>query len=1196
MRLLPLTGTPSHEHTAGLPGNARQPTRAFRVQSARKQPTQTERNGRQMSLERCLIIGCGGSGAKTLAYMMDHLRSILPPEFGDELPAGWQFVTVDVPVSEESGPEGIPNVSAYRNGSYVGLGPSVGMYRELDSLVSNGPLNAGKPGADLGGIASWAPKDPQNLNILLSEGAGQLRAVGRMVTLSSLGKLRQGLESARKAMLTGDNDLYRLADLLGGKFKADAPAPLVLVVSSMAGGAGASMTVDVCRVLTNLPRIDPNKVALFLATPDTFTGLDESDRRGVFGNALAMIGEMVSAQAGRAGDDVRLMRDFKVEVKDSFSVGRVFPVGRTRGLNQAEIGRWPTDVYRALGRGLGALLSSPKALEPFVTYDMTNPAPTPGGRFESFGWGLPQRELEWYSFGYSSLSMGRERYQEYAAQRLARRSIDHLLDGYMTGVPLSVTGDMRLSDLANRAQGEIETRIGLKNEHQNYGEWLSLVGWPGEQLGGVAKALVDETQRALPDPQGQQASGWLGAIRAQLAERRQMLQERINAQVELRLWEYQRFVTDATIAVVADAVAAFGLPYAAEVLSRVDSAVAILMETAKAEGEKQHALMPAVATLDDKVASLAASIKGIVANGTALVQEVREGLQRNTRAHLRVSFTSHLVGLLADFRTGFLQRLRDEIEEQRRLLAGSRQETGQTAPGVARVDSPFYEHWPRGDEPVPARFGQAANEVLVTEPDQYLAQYDQDISRAVSPDQVMSVQTAQEEAARLIVTGEWDTGDGSPAPGGLIVELDRWVPKMFLKNPETRENLHPRPLTVRLCVSGEEILARARQFVARRTYSFDQFCSASLRSYIVDAPASQQASRRSELVAKFRTVLENAKPLCAIDPSVVQEIYGVDVEFRYKFSDIPFAGDPLEKSLENHLVSSSDIKYHAGDWQPDNPLSTSNAFRIDVFGSYSHYAPIVYASLINPIRADYLNRDKNFWTLRRARPLSAALAVSEGERRALIGGWFVGQITGRLSASGVGTAQPAVSITPAWRHNDRTTAGERPVDFPRLLTVPPEGQGLDLLACVLEAHLAAVTGVAGGVDRALAPYVALRELFQRGPYDHPQDSSAELLREVLRGRAPIPNSRVYELSDPVGSEAKPGFDGRKGAVVRFLEQRQVWYRSLELPITTRSVASAAPLSVDIANEAVSVLSDLIESVKSLQESSVPTSWQGGHQW
>ena len=50
-------------------------------------------------------------------------------------------------------------------------------------------------------------------------------------------------------------------------------APMVLVVSSMAGGSGASMTLDVCRLVagTSLELgINPDSISVFLYTAEVF--------------------------------------------------------------------------------------------------------------------------------------------------------------------------------------------------------------------------------------------------------------------------------------------------------------------------------------------------------------------------------------------------------------------------------------------------------------------------------------------------------------------------------------------------------------------------------------------------------------------------------------------------------------------------------------------------------------------------------------------------------------------------------------------------------------------------------------------------------------------------------------------------------------------------------------------------------------
>lgn len=68
----------------------------------------------------------------------------------------------------------------------------------------------------------------------------------------------------------------------------------------MAGGAGASMALDICRLLTLVTGLDPKLMGVFMVTPDIFESLPESARIGVRANALAMLGEIVASQSGAA--------------------------------------------------------------------------------------------------------------------------------------------------------------------------------------------------------------------------------------------------------------------------------------------------------------------------------------------------------------------------------------------------------------------------------------------------------------------------------------------------------------------------------------------------------------------------------------------------------------------------------------------------------------------------------------------------------------------------------------------------------------------------------------------------------------------------------------------------------------------------------------------------------------------------------
>ena len=382
-------------------------------------------------MRRFLIVGCGGSGGATLAFIMDQLRSELHAAGIETLLGGWQFVQIDVPSAPETGPEGLANVPE-QGGTYIGCGPQGSSYAILDGAVSQ--RLAAESALDT--IATWAPRNPQEVSIPISAGAGQYRAIGRMITLSKATEIHTRLQAAWDALFRVDTiSQMSTVDVPGmGKFDPNEP-PLVLVVSSMAGGAGASMALDVCRLLTLVSGLDPKLMGVFMVTPDIFDSLPQSSIVGVRANSLAMLGEIVASQAGSAREhDVRMMRALGHQHGEGELIpfARVFPVGRFIGADRTLFGdgsQWA--VYRGLARGLAGLMMSGAASDQFVSYDLGNTA-SPEGDRDLLGWGISAWDvLPWGTYGFASLSMGRDRYAEYAAQRLARSCVDKLLFGHL---------------------------------------------------------------------------------------------------------------------------------------------------------------------------------------------------------------------------------------------------------------------------------------------------------------------------------------------------------------------------------------------------------------------------------------------------------------------------------------------------------------------------------------------------------------------------------------------------------------------------------------------------------------------------------------------------------------------------------------------------------------------------------------------
>ena len=343
-------------------------------------------------MHKVLVVGCGGSGARTLSYMLDQLHADLAVHGIDEVPGCWQFLNVDTPLQEEQG-EAVASVSR-QGGSYVACGVANGEYRVVDEALTQSVQRNGSQG--LRQLATWMPRRPKDVAFPVTVGAGQFRGIGRLLVLTRLRDISQAVQSALARMVSPK--AQEQAALVSQAVPGAGPAPdttappLVLVVSSMAGGSGASMTLDVCRLIAGVnstPAIDPQLISVFLYTAEAFASVPAHMRSGMPGNTLAMLGEIVAAQAGADGAaaelDQRLYETLGLTNRAGRAFKRVTPIGLRAGGSGAVFGDGTTEgVFRGMGRGLARYISS-SAFDDYVSYDIANQVSIPGRDMTSWG-------------------------------------------------------------------------------------------------------------------------------------------------------------------------------------------------------------------------------------------------------------------------------------------------------------------------------------------------------------------------------------------------------------------------------------------------------------------------------------------------------------------------------------------------------------------------------------------------------------------------------------------------------------------------------------------------------------------------------------------------------------------------------------------------------------------------------------------
>lgn len=1038
-------------------------------------------------MRKALFVGCGGTGGAVLAYLMDQLRSDLAREGIDRIPGGWQFVHVDVPLSPDTVASGLGSVQD-QGGQYLSCGPMVDGYDLVDNALTR---RLQQTDGGLSQIATWAPRKPEAVTVPVQVGAGQRRSVGRMLTLSKVSSIRDALVSVQQRLNFPEStaetqEAVRRAPRLGAL--QESVPPVVFVVSSMAGGAGASMALDICRLLAGIGGLSPTTMGLFMASADVFDGLSPDKRNGVRPNALAMLGEIIASQAGAAsGHDIALLR--AAGLSDGGGVempfARVFPVGRFVGVDQVRFGDGTMNaVYRGLGRGLAALLESPSALEDYITHDLGNPQAVPT-KSEIFGWGAQDpANLQWGAFGYATLSMGRDRYAEYSAQRISRTCADHLLEGHMQ-LGNTAGSDSQARALVDAFWDRTCSDLGLpsgggETPQDEFRSWLFDVAIPRQSVAAMSDAVVrGELATQLPSAQaGTEVAQFVAALNAALGRIRRGLLRASHEQVYASTYRWADELTGRLEEVVTEAVAQHGLAYTQTMLERLQSHctdwVARGLEGLGAQGPADPAALPSSA------AHLIQGLRGALGNGQAIIDKVLADYTGQVSTYIRAEWCKLSARVVRSFAVEVLGPMLEAVTEASRILENARADTSQHT-GVARIATDLYQMWPSdGDMQVARRWAEADNEVLLTPSSSFMGQYRDDLPTSLperNDGRTWEETEAREAVVSVVVAGDWNTTGGVQPPRGLVDRPARWRCRDLGTDPGTGERIVPSRATYDVHVRPAELLHRARLFVNRPGESFRQFVDVSLRQYAQGAGTTESglADREAEIDQKFNTALTMALPLISVDNTVVHAVHGDDVQYRYKFSAVPFESLPISAKLDDRLAQNRVIEQGS----VENfrlSMDQSAVTRIDIFGSYKNYSPLVFEGVLRPIVQQWQQgasdeQRHEFWQSRRARPLAAALPMGDQERRAMVAGWFLGQIVGEL-------AIPQPPYTTPVRVWDRE-AGTW-VAFPHPLLSPPRVflRSHDWLPAVLESSLLALARIGDApVASSLRPYQLLRGLF-----------------------------------------------------------------------------------------------------------------------
>ncbi|MFZ9042952.1 MAG: tubulin-like doman-containing protein, partial [Ilumatobacteraceae bacterium] len=960
-------------------------------------------------------------------------------------PRAFQFLAIDVPADEDTSFElrEIPGVR------YVGLAQTYATYRGengADSML----MGLGDASRE---FERWRP-NPDGVDVSLIRGAGQQRAVGRVVTSVFNARIEPAIRQAIDDCTGHPDELVACAQKLGYDVFGtdDLKMPLVILVSSLGGGAGSGMFLDVADMLRMSARASDTwlreSLCGVLYDPSVFEidGVDADG--GIAPNALAAIGELVAGQ-WKPWAPSRLLTNFTGDLGNYAGLEYSFLIGSSNGVVDFD---GPLAVYDATATALAAWVTNAEFANQTDSFTIGNWSQTPiEARLPLHGG--PSARLPLSSFGFSRLSLGTSLFGGYAAERLTRSAVDALLQ------------DPRGADEGDRSTpAQQAVRRVAENGYNLVYDFLNDCKLNEDSPDGRGSG-ADQVLEAVGDfaALDVECSLAVQSMISNVKDVRNMMAQfegresydlkpvpaKMRGLHEQRAVEWAREIQPAVIDAVVGLAAVEGLPVAVEVLAQVEERLGVRFpgqlreEAAKMQRENpwlnRRQLIPEVKT-----------------KGATVPPPVRRAMEDIATKRVKTDVAADLrnicAGLLEDMARNFIAPLKLALRDADAVL---RQE---------RV-SPRYRVL--ADVSVPTRLRPAKTEVSLTDPSEFAGLYEHLLTETVG---------STANAVRDVTCGRFGaqrSQESAPVEFQPFRLEQRWVPELEEHSPE-RSVAQAARVDLRLSVGAIE--DRADHWLAADTgTAIGKFVRMSIRDWVNDQSldTAKRNARGKLLATQLSRAFDLAQPLVELNEAWrdrTHQAVGVS-PFEFRLNKISLSEtDPGYEDVVRVLKTKLD-KSDVSSNLSTGLVKGSDDRTIEIFSILRPLTPSCFESLVHPIvsnwqstTANAMNGESNFWRHRRARPLLDAVPLRRDVLETLARGWSTARIIGRLD---IGDRTKEVTI--------HTPTGPRRFLHPSLSG--PSGDDRNLFGRILESALLAEFVAATGRSEHLE---ALEELLRLG--------------------------------------------------------------------------------------------------------------------
>ena len=1113
-----------------------------------------------------LVVGIGGAGGKTLRAARQALQSKLDLQGWEAgWPEAWQFLHIDSPTT----PDGLEfPAPLLPQEDYLSLVPNGVGYKVIHDKVLGGL------GAKLAPDVQRCLPTPEEVNPPVNLAPGPYRAIGRTLVMAAMKDIHDKVrESLGKMQSTSaDAELKEITRLFGAEVSAS-QTPTVIVISSVAGGSGAGMFIDVAEAIKAAigPEEWAHRIFSLLFAPDVFEELGEGILGSLSGNAMGTLAELTSGfwRSAPTEGTLALYKKHVLDVpKDTRStLGPAFNyvIGRRNGnANPIDFGS-QAGVYKALATSLAAWMTDEVIQDHMSIYtpprvstlqDRTQLATVSAGQPLS-------------SLGFARVTLGTDRFIQYAAERLAKQTLETLLRQHISTAPMlpGQSEEEWIEHFTNLNEGAFISECGLNELAEENNQVVEALAPDTAELQERFKRAISTAVAGEISAGGRSHEEWtslmVNAYQAILPDHL----EDMSKLVQEKAREWVQRMPEKILTLVTQTASRQGLPVTVKLLERL---IQRTMAGAKELTKQQPVHVGDSGAIRHTVAQAmepAAAMESVPRAHPTIAQALTE-MELAMNSAMMADIEKNAGELVVDFSENFLEPLR--LTLSRGYFALKDATAYYKLPD--NTQNP-YAGWPDFTQKgVGRHLLPAPNESMLIDIEDFPAEFDKLVNQTVNDSTRTRSRIVIEEVVMGFKLGEvsklqehqhWD----------VLLLKQSWIPKN--RHYQIRE-ASSQSGVFGFVTDHMEYPEFAKKWIMKPGGAFRGFLDQTISSYLqADGDQVAQNARSQTFVAAVRSAIESADPLVELDQKLLLATHG-QIDRLAISSGIPLdKTNPLREQIDKTLVTNG--------YDPDrgwyiSGSKAANTKSIDIFTQLtSSISPIPMASLMKPILQEWskaghgYSARSNFMTWRRGRTLAEAIPAHPDQWQLMLNGWFVARLLNAFehdkSDSTFKEKGPRLSI---W-----ASPSSGWVDFPYPLHSAQIASNVDdFPAIVLDSLIVAMAECHRATSiKPLEPYQRLIDLGgSRGSWD---DLSTWILDGRVEPGAPTPRA------DRAGT-AEMSSQERQDACAAYLEDLLTKFRQKMAGLDPHADSRTYPIAWELRSEIEYALDAGIKAVRSIE--------------